>query len=250
MPCSICHQCGHNKRTCPQLITFKEVEVVVAPLKIFNSSVEVEIGFLCLRFQLPKEVELVIQRLSRARPLLTQHDIEFSQSKLERLAPQSCRAQEWREQGRKNSIEEAILIPTVRSTSSGRVRGFGRGDFKERVKMEWGKGTSKNKTEYQLYFATLQMTEASHRNRRCAPKIANNYSIDKIGETIRTIEKEIEIRKGATGATSLREIISLKQQLEGCWSLLKTKEEQERLRPFKKLTMKSIVPVTNDCRLW
>ena len=247
MPCSICHQCGHNKRTCPQLITFKEVEVVVAPLKIFNSSVEVEIGFLCLRFQLPKEVELVIQRLSRARPLLTQHDIEFSQSKLERLAPQSCRAQEWREQGRKNSIEEAILIPTEGRWCG---RGFGERDFKKRVKMEWGKGTSKNKTEYQLYFATLQMTEASHRNRQCAPKIANNYSIDKIGETIRTIEKEIEIRKGATGATSLREIISLKQSLEGCWSLLKTKEEQERLRPFKKLTMKSIVPVTNDCRLW
>ena len=225
---------------------------MVAPLKIFNSSVEVEIGFLCLRFQLPKEVELVIQRLSRARPLLTQHDIEFSQSKLERLAPQSCRAQEWREQGRKNSIEEAIIIPTVRSSiASGRVRGLGRRNFKERVKMEWGKGTSKNKTEYQLYFATLQMTEASHRNRQCAPKIANNYSVEQTGEAIRKIEKEIEIRKGATGATSIREIIALKQALEGCWyGALKTKEEQERLRPFKKLTMKSIVPVTNDCRLW
>ena len=94
------------------------------------------------------------------------------------------------------------------------------------------------------------MTEASHRNRQCAPKIANNYSVEQTGEAIRKIEKEIEIRKGAMGATSIREIISLKQQLEGCWSLLKTKEEQARLRPFKKLTMKSIVPVTNDCRLW
>ena len=245
MPCSICHQNGHNKRTCPNvLITFNEAVVAPPPPPTLNSSVEVEIGLLCLRFQLPKEVELILQRLSRARPLLTQHDIEFSQAKLELLAHGK---QEWREQGRKNSIEEAIIIPTAGRWCG---RGLGRRDFKERVKMEWGKGTSKNKTEYQLYFATLQMTEA-HADRPCAPTIADNIEKEKIVDAIRTITKEIEIRKGATGATSIQEIRSFQQVLEGCWIRLHEKENQHKnRRPFKKLTMKSLVPVENACWFW
>jgi len=238
MPCSICHQNGHNKRTCPNvLISFKEV--VVAPPPTFNSSVEVEIGLLSLVFQLPKEVELVIQRLSRARPLLTQHDIEFSQAKLELLAHGK---QEWREQGRKNSIEEAIILPDPRFPR------FGRRDFKARVKMEWGKGTSKNKTEYQLYFMALQMTE-THDGRPCSAKIYDNIEYDKIADAIRKIEKEIEIRKGATGATSIQEIRSLHQTLQGCWN--KLGEIPDHHRPqFKKLTMKSMVPMSNNCYFW
>ena len=58
MPCSICHQKGHNKRTCPNvLISFKEVEAKPTPLTI-----EGALTLLCREFQLPEEVEKLISK--------------------------------------------------------------------------------------------------------------------------------------------------------------------------------------------
>tara|TARA_R100000541_G_C1887634_1_gene83185 strand:+ start:435 stop:1157 length:723 start_codon:yes stop_codon:yes gene_type:complete len=235
MPCSICHQCGHNKRTCPQLITFKEVEVVVAPLKIFNSSVEVEIGFLSLVFQLPKEVELVIKRLSRARPLLTQHDIEFSQSKLEVLREKKCRGDfmnVWeQENGRRWSLERSTTIPF--ETGTGGVR-----DFKERCQLEWGKGTSKNKTEYQLYYRAVKFAAAQGRS----AIIGDTRNEEEIAIEIDAIVERIEkLKASATGVGTLREIQTLHLALRACWKRLREPflGEGEK-KPFKKLTMKSL----------
>jgi len=61
MPCSICHQCGHNKRTCPNvLITFKEVEAKPHPRAPLT--IEGALTLLCRDFQLPEEVEKLISK--------------------------------------------------------------------------------------------------------------------------------------------------------------------------------------------
>lgn len=226
MPCSICHQKGHNKRTCPNvLITFNEA--VVAPPTL-NSSVEVEIGLLCLRFQLPKEVELVIQRLSRARPLLTQHDIEFSQSKMEitRMKKNQRGQNVWeQENGRRWSIEESTTMRF--ETGEGGER-----NFPKRCQMEWGKGNSKNKMEYKLYYAAVSGINA---------KIYNNYSkeylIEKYDEIVEKIKK---LDKGAKGVKNIKELNALREVRSCLYHTLCALHEDKERRPFKKLTMKSL----------
>ena len=230
MPCSICHQSGHNKRTCPNvLISFKEA--VVAPPPTFNSSsVEVEIGLISLVFQLPKEVELILQRLSRSRPLLTQHDIHFSQAKLEMVREKKSRGDfmnVWElENGRRWSWERSI--PNARSPSS----------WEKHCQTEWGMGTSKNKTEYKLYYASLQFTGPQ----RTSAIIGDTRSEREVSDEIDEIEKKIKkLKVGAYGAATLREIQTLNRDLRECWKRLGSPfVEEDKKNPFKKLTMKSL----------
>ncbi len=173
-----------------------------------------EIGLLCLVFNLPYEVELIIKRLSRARPLLSLEDCNSSRAK--------NYIKVFQENGRHMSID----------------RSTGDGCFKQKCIREWGKGNSKNKQQYQLYYRAVCFALDNR------AVIKQNLTLPQIVEYGKRIEEEIKRKSGATGCTDLLEIRGLKivyheLMIRGAELQLEEMGDKPKKYSFKKLTLKS-----------
>ena len=159
MPCSICHQCGHNKRTCPNvLITFKEVEAKPHPRAPLT--IEGALTLLCRDFQLPEEVEKLISK-----------QVFWGDYKPNFLSF-TCSPNEWmnedyikeRREGRCDwethddprmwSLLDAAEIIGATGNAYHQTEQITRVPLHEKAKMEFGSGNSAAKKHAQLYYET------------------------------------------------------------------------------------------------
>jgi len=157
MPCSICHQKGHNKRTCPNvLISFKEVEAKPTPLTI-----EGALTLLCREFQLPEEVEKLISK----RVFWGDYKPNFLSF--------TCSPNEWinedyivarRERGwdwetnddpRYWSVLDAAETIAATGNAYHQTEQITRVSLHEKSALEFGSGNSAPRKHAQLYYETL-----------------------------------------------------------------------------------------------